>query len=385
VGGAQVSAALPAQQVICWVLVLSLPLTLPATWWLRPQQPASGAAWGGFAYVSLFSMWLGFFAWYRGLALGGVMRVSQVQLLQPFLALLFAVPILGERLEPATLGFALAVMAVVFVGRRMPAGGRDEMPGDAGRHELGVDAAVLPAAEPGRGRTAGRPAQRAAGAAQRGLRAAGGDADRRRLGGAARCWATPARGLRAAGAEGLVLATNTMHKVADAIEAAAGLPLLHIADATGAALRPPASRASACWARASRWTTRQHRAATEVQHPAPRPAGAVVPGDDDRAEVHRVIYDELCRGAGARQRARASALWQAIERLRAQGCAGVILGCTEITLLVDAACSPLPVFDSTAAACRGGRRLDADSSTSATTWPCGSSSTAPMAANDQGD
>ncbi len=122
VGGAQVSASLPAQQVICWVLVLSLPFTLPAMWWLQPQQPASTAAWVGFAYVSLFSMWLGFFAWYRGLALGGVMRVSQVQLLQPFLALLFAVPILGERLDPATVGFALAVMVVVFVGRRMPAG-----------------------------------------------------------------------------------------------------------------------------------------------------------------------------------------------------------------------------------------------------------------------
>jgi drug/metabolite transporter (DMT)-like permease len=123
VGGAQVSAALPAQQVICWVLVLSLPLTVPAMAWFWPQQPASSAAWGGFAYVSLFSMWLGFFAWYRGLALGGVMRVSQVQLLQPFLALLFAVPILGERLDPATVGFALAVVAVVFIGRRMPAGG----------------------------------------------------------------------------------------------------------------------------------------------------------------------------------------------------------------------------------------------------------------------
>ena len=122
VGGAQVSASLPAQQVICWVLVLSLPFTLPAMWWLQPQQPASTAAWVGFAYVSLFSMWLGFFAWYRGLALGGVMRVSQVQLLQPFLALLFAGPILGERLDPATVGFALAVMVVVFVGRRMPAG-----------------------------------------------------------------------------------------------------------------------------------------------------------------------------------------------------------------------------------------------------------------------
>ena len=124
VGGAQVSASVPAPQVICWVLVLSLPLVLPAAWWLRPQQPATAAAWGGFAYVSLFSMWLGFFAWYRGLVLGGVMRVSQVQLLQPFIALLLAVPILGERLDLATVGFALAVMAVVFIGRRMPSGAR---------------------------------------------------------------------------------------------------------------------------------------------------------------------------------------------------------------------------------------------------------------------
>ena len=123
VGGARVSASLPASQVICWVLALSLPFTAPVTLSLWPAQPASAAAWGGFAYVSLFSMWLGFFAWYRGLALGGVLRVSQVQLLQPFLALLFAVPLLGERLQPATVGFALAVMAVVFVGRRMPAGG----------------------------------------------------------------------------------------------------------------------------------------------------------------------------------------------------------------------------------------------------------------------
>jgi drug/metabolite transporter (DMT)-like permease len=120
VAGARVSVVLPAEQVICWVLVLSLPLTLPVTLWLWPQAPASTGAWLGFGYVSLFSMWLGFFAWYRGLALGGVLRVSQVQLLQPFLALLFAVPVLGERLEPVTLGFALAVIAVVFAGRRMP-------------------------------------------------------------------------------------------------------------------------------------------------------------------------------------------------------------------------------------------------------------------------
>lgn len=120
VGGAQVSMELPAPDVICWVLVLALPVVLPLAWWLRPTQPASLPAWGGFVYVSLFSMWLGFFAWYRALALGGVMRVSQVQLLQPFIALLLAVPLLGERLDAATVGFALAVLAVVFVGRRMP-------------------------------------------------------------------------------------------------------------------------------------------------------------------------------------------------------------------------------------------------------------------------
>jgi drug/metabolite transporter (DMT)-like permease len=121
VGGVRVSAELPGEQTVCWVLVLSLPLTVPVTLLVWPAQPASAAAWCGFLYVSLFSMWLGFFAWYRGLAQGGVMRVSQMQLLQPFLALLFAVPILGERLDAVTVGFALAVVAVVFVGRRMPA------------------------------------------------------------------------------------------------------------------------------------------------------------------------------------------------------------------------------------------------------------------------
>ena len=122
VAGAQVSTRLPAEQVICWVLVMSLPLTLPAM--LATWPAAVGAvrlsAWVGLAYVTLFSMWLGFFAWYRGLALGGVLRVSQVQLLQPFLALLFAVPVLGERLDAMTVAFALLVMAVVFVGKHMP-------------------------------------------------------------------------------------------------------------------------------------------------------------------------------------------------------------------------------------------------------------------------
>jgi len=123
VAGARVSSVIPAQQGICWVVMGSLPMTLPATvWWWPLDTTPRLAAWGGLLYVSLFSMWLGFFAWYGGLAMGGIVRVSQVQLIQPFLALLFAVPVLGERLDPVTVVFALAVIAIVFVSRRMPVG-----------------------------------------------------------------------------------------------------------------------------------------------------------------------------------------------------------------------------------------------------------------------
>ena len=121
VAEARVATELRAEQVICWVLVISLPFTLPVMLWVWPVQPVRASAWGGFVYVTLFSMWLGFFAWYRGLALGGAVRVSQVQLVQPFLALLFAVPVLGEKLEATTVLFSLAVIAVVFVGKKMPA------------------------------------------------------------------------------------------------------------------------------------------------------------------------------------------------------------------------------------------------------------------------
>ena len=119
--GGQLAQRMRADRVICWALVLSLPATLPLAALSWPAAPQTAVAWGALAYVAVFSMWLGFFAWYRGLALGGTVRVSQVQLVQPFLSLLFAVPLLGERLAPATLLFSLAVVATVFVGKRMPA------------------------------------------------------------------------------------------------------------------------------------------------------------------------------------------------------------------------------------------------------------------------
>lgn len=120
--GAKLSQHMQAEHVISWALVLALPLTLPLTLWSWPSQPVSTGAWGAFAYVAVFSMWLGFFAWYRGLALGGTVRVSQVQLAQPFISMLFAVPLLGEQLDLVTVGFGLAVAATVFAGRRMPVG-----------------------------------------------------------------------------------------------------------------------------------------------------------------------------------------------------------------------------------------------------------------------
>jgi drug/metabolite transporter (DMT)-like permease len=110
---------MPPEQVISWLLVLCLPITLPITALAWPTAPVRWAAWGGFLYVSVFSVWLGFFAWYRGLQLGGMLRVSQIQLLQPFLSMALAVPVLGERLDLPTVGFALAVMATVFLSRRM--------------------------------------------------------------------------------------------------------------------------------------------------------------------------------------------------------------------------------------------------------------------------
>jgi len=122
--GGRLARRLGGQEVICWALVLAavpaaiLLLTLPGDR-LGRLATAGPASWLAFGYVTVFSMFIGFFFWYRGLALGGVARVGQVQLLQPFLSLAGAAVLLGENLTMANVGFALAVIATVALGRHM--------------------------------------------------------------------------------------------------------------------------------------------------------------------------------------------------------------------------------------------------------------------------
>jgi drug/metabolite transporter (DMT)-like permease len=118
--GAVLSRTFGSWQVICWSLVLSTPLLLPIVWQYAPSNfsSVSSAALIGFLYVSIFSMFLGFFAWYRGLSLGGVARVGQVQLFQPFLTIMASAIFLGERLTITTLIFAIGVIVCVALGKR---------------------------------------------------------------------------------------------------------------------------------------------------------------------------------------------------------------------------------------------------------------------------
>ena len=117
--GARLTRELGGWQVISWALVLSAPLlAVPAWLSMEGATQAAASAWIAFAYVSLVSMYLGFFAWYKGLSLGGIAAVGQVQLLQPFLTIAFSALLLGEALDPATLVAAALVIASIALGRR---------------------------------------------------------------------------------------------------------------------------------------------------------------------------------------------------------------------------------------------------------------------------
>ncbi len=121
--GARLSRTLGGWQVICWALVLSLPLLAVPTAYevfrLDLRAPTA-QAWSGFLYLSLISQFFAFFFWYRGLALGGIARVSQVQLLQIFLTLFASAFMLKETVDATTIGFAVFVVATVAVSRKMP-------------------------------------------------------------------------------------------------------------------------------------------------------------------------------------------------------------------------------------------------------------------------
>ncbi len=116
--------------VISWALVLSLPFTLLSLlfivrnyqaaelWQAALQIPTS--SWLGFLYISIISQWLAFMFWYKGLAMGGVIRVSQIQLLQPFLTLWVSMIILGEQITSRMIIFVIAVVVTVAIGRKMP-------------------------------------------------------------------------------------------------------------------------------------------------------------------------------------------------------------------------------------------------------------------------
>lgn len=118
--GARLASLLGPDQVICWALLLSLPLMLPALAVdvARDSPAANTSGWACFTYTAVVSMFLGFFAWYRGLALGGVAKVSQVQLLQPLLTVTESVVLFGQHLDRTVLVAALAVLGCVAAAQR---------------------------------------------------------------------------------------------------------------------------------------------------------------------------------------------------------------------------------------------------------------------------
>lgn len=151
-----------------------------------------------------------------------------------------------------------------------------------------------------------------------------------------------ARWLEAAGAEALLICTNTMHRMADEVQAAVGVPLVHIADPTAARIRADGHRRVALLGTAFTMEQDFYRGRLAARHGL----HVMVPDAADRAVVHRVIYDELV--AGKVLPASRDAYRAVIARLVERGAEAVILGCTEIMLLVGPEDSAVPIYDTTA-------------------------------------
>jgi aspartate racemase len=153
--------------------------------------------------------------------------------------------------------------------------------------------------------------------------------------------ADEARALVAAGAELLVLCTNTMHKVADQVTAASHVPFVHIADATADAVRSRQLQTVGLLATAYTMEQDFYVGRLRERHGL----NVILPAAEDRRTIHDVIYEELCVGIvddGSREQYR-----RIMRDLAARGAEGILLGCTEIDLLVGPSDSPVPVFDTT--------------------------------------
>ncbi len=151
-----------------------------------------------------------------------------------------------------------------------------------------------------------------------------------------------ARRLEGAGAELLLICTNTMHLMADAIQAAVAIPLLHIADPTAHAIRAAGLTRVGLLGTAFTMERDFYRGRLTGKHGL----NVLVPDAEDRAAVHRIIYDELV--AGRIEPASRDAYRAVIARLVDRGAQAIILGCTEIMLLIGPDDSPVPLFDTTA-------------------------------------
>lgn len=153
--------------------------------------------------------------------------------------------------------------------------------------------------------------------------------------------ANSAANVEAAGADCLLICTNTMHKVADAVESAINIPLLHIADATGEALVHASVKTVGLLGTAFTMEQDFYKGRL-TQHFG---LNVITPDTADGAEIHRIIYEELCLG-NIQTRSRKTYL-DVIDRMAAQGAEAIILGCTEIGLLVQQVDTDTPLFDTT--------------------------------------
>lgn len=152
------------------------------------------------------------------------------------------------------------------------------------------------------------------------------------------------KALKRGGAEMIVLATNTMHKLADEMMKGVGIPMLHIADATAEAIKREGLRSPGLMATA--FTMEQAFYTYRLKAAGLTP---IIPNDGDRAEVYRIIYEELCKGITTKE---SEAAYVAIaERLVGGGADSLILGCTEVGMLLNLNNVPVPVFDTTLIHC----------------------------------